>query len=382
MYAHKRIANLDGLRFLAALIVVICHFDIIKSFYGFERRGWRFFNNAAQVAVTFFFVLSGFLITYLLLKEKFNQPAGRFRLFRFYGKRIRRIWPLYYLLVLLTFFLFTGISWMNSFHGMEPVGNTGSEGWNRFIGYLFFLPNHTEYFHGSAFFLGQTWSLGVEEFFYLFFPAGLWLVSKKKVLTYCLVLLIGFGLTATITNYLRAVTADPGNTLSILFVFFYKYRIYAFAAGAIAAWLIVKEEKTGMKRLSEKKGRLLAGIGVITFSLLILSGLTASFLTQQVYALGIAGFIYVTVSSGTVFTFLNHRHMIYLGKISYGIYMLHPVAIVTVLHYTSGWHPGQWYGETLLVLAAILMTILLSILSYEGMERFFIGRFPAKHFNG
>ena len=89
MQQTGRISNLDGLRFLAAAVVAICHFDIIKAYYGLERTGWRFFSNAAQMAVSFFFVLSGFLITYLLLKEKYANPDNRFRLFRFYGKRER-----------------------------------------------------------------------------------------------------------------------------------------------------------------------------------------------------------------------------------------------------------------------------------------------------
>ena len=74
MQQTGRISNLDGLRFLAAAVVAICHFDIIKAYYGLERTGWRFFSNAAQMAVSFFFVLSGFLITYLLLKEKYANP--------------------------------------------------------------------------------------------------------------------------------------------------------------------------------------------------------------------------------------------------------------------------------------------------------------------
>ena len=67
---QKRFSNLDGLRFIAALVVVICHFEIIKTYFGIPKTGGRFYSNSAQVAVTFFFVLSGFLITWLLLKEK------------------------------------------------------------------------------------------------------------------------------------------------------------------------------------------------------------------------------------------------------------------------------------------------------------------------
>src|SRR5258705_12991462 len=100
MTQHKWFYNFDGLRFFAALIVVITHIESIKKDFNLPSLyNYSFFTNAAPLAVTFFFVLSGFLIAYLLMHEQQKNAKGKINLFKFYRNRILRIWPLYYLLV-------------------------------------------------------------------------------------------------------------------------------------------------------------------------------------------------------------------------------------------------------------------------------------------
>lgn len=371
MTAEKRIANLDGLRFIAAAVVAVCHFDLIKVHFGLERTGWRFFSNSAQVAVTFFFVLSGFLITWLLLREKLADSTGRISIRRFYLKRIKRIWPLYYLLLLLTFFVFREISLLN-----PSLGNELTAGNNlvmkRFTGYLFFLPNYTEYTWGPQFYFGQTWSLGVEEFFYLFFPVGLYFVSKKGVLKYLLILAAVFFLLSIGVHFFNRYSPAASGLKSILFVFFDKYRIYAFAAGGIGAWLLLNRDPVTTKRMALLEKKVIAWTLLFLLTGLILGGVTFSFLTQQVYSLLIAFFLYATVSSGISFYFLNNRVMIYLGKISYGIYMLHGLAIVMVLQLAGKLEGLSMAGEIVLTAVAVLLTIMLAAASYELFEKFFL----------
>ena len=96
--------NLTGLRFIAALVVLIHHVEQYRSIYG-KTNYW---NNSTirllgEEGVTLFFVLSGFLITYLLLAEKAN--VGTILIKQFYVRRILRIWPLYFLVVVLGFFI-------------------------------------------------------------------------------------------------------------------------------------------------------------------------------------------------------------------------------------------------------------------------------------
>ncbi len=109
--------GLNGLRFYAAFAVVITHIELIKSFQGYptfwvENSGnnltlrsiiQKFVFELGSLGVYFFFVLSGFLITYLLLVEKAKTKTVAVK--KFYVRRILRIWPLYYLIVILGFFV-------------------------------------------------------------------------------------------------------------------------------------------------------------------------------------------------------------------------------------------------------------------------------------
>lgn len=367
MQQNGRIPNFDGLRFLAAAVVAICHFDIIKAAYGLERTGWRFFSNAAQMAVSFFFVLSGFLITCLLLKEKYASPDNRFRIFRFYGKRIRRIWPLYYLLLLIAFFVLPQIQYLQM---SGESGNT--DHMKRLAGYLFWLPNYTEYRLGPQPFLGQTWSLAVEECFYLFFPVGLFFVKKKNVFRYLFLLTVISLLLTVVVIFLKRYSQLSVDVKSVMHVIAEKYRIYAFGAGAIAAWLLLNNDHIKWKGLLfiRQKG-LSLGLSLL-LSFLVIGGVTFSFITQQVYAFLFALLIYSLVSSGIRFALLNHRFILYLGKISYGIYMLHPLTMVICLQRCKNILPDNCLGELMMFITSLLMTILLSALSYELMEKHFL----------
>jgi peptidoglycan/LPS O-acetylase OafA/YrhL len=89
--------GLNALRFIAAFLVVMHHSETIKRKNEIENYEWLgLFRNGSN-AVTFFFVLSGFLITYLLLKE--SGKTGDVKIKNFYIKRVLRIWPLYFLLI-------------------------------------------------------------------------------------------------------------------------------------------------------------------------------------------------------------------------------------------------------------------------------------------
>src|ERR1044071_5481753 len=90
--------GLNGLRFLAASAVIITHVELLKGVLGLPNH-WKnpVLFNLGGLGVYFFFVLSGFLITYLLLSEK--NMTGHISIKKFYFRRIFRIWPIYYLLV-------------------------------------------------------------------------------------------------------------------------------------------------------------------------------------------------------------------------------------------------------------------------------------------
>src|SRR5260370_28291020 len=90
--------GLNGLRFFAGMLVVISRVELMKDHQGYRSAAANLaVYELGRLAVTFFFVLSGFLITYLLLTE--NSSAGAIEIRKFYVRRMVRIWPLYYLMV-------------------------------------------------------------------------------------------------------------------------------------------------------------------------------------------------------------------------------------------------------------------------------------------
>src|SRR5436853_5700667 len=105
--------GLYGLRFFAAMMVIVSHVELFKDYHGLPNA---YASNLAvyelgRMGVTLFFVLSGFLISYLLLAEK--QATGTISVGRFYIRRILRIWPLYYLLVAVTFLVLPSLGFFS-----------------------------------------------------------------------------------------------------------------------------------------------------------------------------------------------------------------------------------------------------------------------------
>ncbi|MDR0972009.1 MAG: acyltransferase [Bacteroidales bacterium] len=173
--------GLNQLRFFAALLVLIHHSETIRLKYGlFNLEYLSFFQNGYN-AVLFFFVLSGFLITYLLLKEEKEKDSISVK--QFYLKRVRRIWPLYFLLVVFGTLIMPYLFQVFNIPYQMPY--TFNQVWYYFV---FFLPCLVLFFYGHHF-LEPLWSIGVEEIFYLIW-APLFKYFKKHILK-ILFLIIG-----------------------------------------------------------------------------------------------------------------------------------------------------------------------------------------------
>jgi peptidoglycan/LPS O-acetylase OafA/YrhL len=158
--SHTYLKGLTPLRFFAAFFVIISHGQLSLSKLGCDRlKDFAIFNRGGD-AVEFFYVLSGFLITFLLQKE--ISRTGTVSIRRFYARRVFRIWPLYFLIVAVGF-LFLGVLYPRMF-GQRffdfPV-------WKGFVLFLLFLPNLATSLY-SVGMLFPLRTIGVEEQYYLF----------------------------------------------------------------------------------------------------------------------------------------------------------------------------------------------------------------------
>lgn len=366
---HKWFYNFDGLRFFAALLVVITHSESLKKDFNLPSLyQTSFFTNAGPIAVTFFFVLSGFLIAWLLMQEQLLQATEKrkIRLQAFYTKRILRIWPLYYTVVLLTFFVFPHIALLQ-YPGFGKSFLT--ENFNAFELYVSFLPNLSYHEYGNVLYLGQVWSLGVEEFFYLFFPLGLYFLSPGNNLKFFIVLAAG-SIAITVASKFWCSINDINLPLPCIYIS--RYRIYAFASGALSAYGYMHLHNKHIIYKNMQLVKIITQALLIVTAAVLLSGITFSSLTHPVYAFVFAVLLLLLTVSNTKIASLNHRYIIYLGKISYGIYMLHPLAIIICIklfYFNSG---IAVLDVILFDTLAVTVVIVLAMISYTCLEKPFL----------
>ena len=167
--------NLDGLRFFCFLSVFLFHSLETDKDYIKLNPVYRFFKESSFangfLGVNFFFVLSGCLITYLLIKEK--QRVRSIHIGHFWMRRILRIWPLYFACV---FYGFIILPYTKILAGGQPAETANP--WY----YLGFISNFDYIRHGlpDSKSLGVLWSVAIEEQFYLAWPVILSLFAVKK----------------------------------------------------------------------------------------------------------------------------------------------------------------------------------------------------------
>jgi len=353
--------NLNGLRFIAAFMVVIHHLEQLLSVYGHTN----YWNNPiilsiGGLGVELFFVLSGFLITYLLLTEEKNTKEISIK--DFYIRRILRIWPLYYLIVILAFFVFPHFKPF-----LLPVYSEqlAAHYWQALLLFVLFLPNLALSGFGLVVpYASQAWSVGVEEQFYLIWPILMKYFKNKLVVLlsvvvlYLLIKFIGFRF---IKHFLFW-----NEWLELLRAFWSSFKIDCMAIGGIFSYLLFTKHKV-LKLLFNRY--LFLSALVLVLSMIVFS-IEVPYITQEVYAI-LFGIIILNLAnnrnSGLI---LENKIFNYLGKISYGLYMYHVIAIVFCIQLFR--HFGWLHYHIILLFSCLSVTILLASISYKFVEKRFI----------
>lgn len=356
----------NALRALAALSVVVSH---IEQFKFTQNIAGLFETPALQrpSAVMFFFVLSGFLITYLLLVEQ--DSYGRIAIGQFYLRRCLRIWPLYFLTILWAFFFLPGL------HGMSNLNaDLSVEYYPKLILFMVILPNVALMLFPPVLAAAHTWSVGAEEQFYLLWPlfvrafarhlipASLALIAIKVLVSLALRSVLDQSGTLGFDAATTRAFALPAGLLAA-------FPVEMMAFGAVGASLVFHDRTSRVRLLFHPVSRILC---LVLGAVLVLGLLDRRF----DLLLGIVFTVFVTqvAANWRSWHWLDNGLLDYLGKRSYGISMLHPSVIVLVLDrlIQARATDDPVAFNVLLYVLSVGGTIAVSALSYRWFESPFL----------
>jgi len=310
--------QLDGLRFFAFLLVFFSHFRWVPpSIARIPGVGWllRELHRHGGLGVDLFLVLSAYLITTLLLIE--HKKLGRISLKFFYIRRTLRIWPLYYFILALSVLVLPVLQgvWSTAQH-QDVLGTHG-------VFSTFFLANIAELFTDVAVpkRIGHLWTISLEEQFYVVWPAMLVVLLKRPKLIPA-ALLSAFAL--SVATRALVVSAE----MQVAIWKFTLTHLDPFALGSLLALYRFKHPGNG-----QHSGlRFLLGIGLILFTTRFPRPRDETMHVVWTYAVVALGFTFIIDgildSSHKWFCrFLSWGPFVWLGQISYGLYVYHLVGI-------------------------------------------------------
>jgi peptidoglycan/LPS O-acetylase OafA/YrhL len=351
--------ELDGLRFYAFLGVFVCHALPIEetSYRGLHVPLpwlWGLIIQSGSAGVDLFFALSAFLITSLLLRER--QETGGISLRLFYTRRILRIWPLYFLVVVLGIVIAHAMPRQSHFWYY-----TQSLPWYYIVGYALFMSNWVYAVFGAPQSIcAPLWTVSIEEQFYLIWPVVAKMLSRRGMMI------------AAIVTFLFAVASQIGIVLSGVrgnFTYFGSAsRCDSLALGIVLA--------LGVERLP----KLTRGLRLLLVAGGLIGLLGSSWLMNQPYSaiirvvpgrlmisLGSAAILYGCMYSSN--KLLTSGWIVQLGKISYGLYALHFTGIFIIL---SLLRPAHGLNLLLGKALGLAMTVFLASVSYRWFESPFL----------
>lgn len=331
--------ELDGVRAIAILMVMFFHF-----FSDFETDGsiFQFLKQWAmkgETGVTLFFVLSGFLITRILLSSRESENY----FYNFFVRRSLRIFPLYYLFLVIYYLtpLFFG--------GVIP--EFGLQ-----IYYWIYLQDFSTTFGWKSEGPGQFWSLAVEEHFYLIWPFLIYYLRERAIIFWIGVIIV--------TSFVLRIYMSQRYPLIHHFTF---TRMDDLAIGAILALL----EYNGFVKRKNSIYFLLLLIPVNMVWVLnrfvgpsIVDSI--GFLQTSISFCSLIGFVICLQEGNWLKKFLSQTPLIYTGKVSYGLYVFHPFCfkLFEIFLNTKFWVVN--------LIGSLIFTYIIATLSYYYFEAYFL----------
>ncbi len=319
------INSLTGLRFIAALVVFVHH---LNNKFGFGVNP----HSIGSLAVSFFFVLSGFVLVYAYHDRLNHQQQVKTFLFN----RWARIWPLHFACLAIAIFSFRGL-------GAFASGDT----WWRFLANVLLLQSWFSHDNWVFAFNGVSWSISTEAFFYLLFPVLLFASGKRLKKSLIVLGLAVFGVVIGLSicnskeliadyNFFRVGQVNPW------------LRLPDFLIGIVAGWIYLKRQDQ-QQRPHQFWIDSVHELMILSLIYATVLWVTHQRIQQQIvhsswgslflgswfrveYPVGLFGIaVYVFAKSkGLVSRIVANRLFVYLGKISYAFYLIHHQVIRSV----------------------------------------------------
>lgn len=369
MGSNKNIffGGLNELRAIAALSVILHHIELFKhrdqigSLFDSKYSAY-FIGHLGKNGVYLFFVLSGFLITYLLLAEKGKN--NHINLKKFYLRRIFRIWPLYYIIIFISFIVIPFLASAFPLFSITPsyyhlIKDTSNYDIMSVFLHIMFLPNFALKAGKVIVGASQSWSVGVEEQFYIVWPLIVSFFNKKIMVSVFLCILIAFiviNLKFPLSLIGGIVSIIPFEFMAIGSLGGYFYSVYA---DKITAYTKSKTIYAAVLLL------ILALISIPVFTLYI-----------QNIILGFVFLLLIIISiNPSNKAVLRNKSFSFLGGISYGIYMYHP--FIMFLIFPVFYKLLKFYNNIFVFNIGVFifipgLSILISYGSYRYIEKKFI----------
>ena len=363
-----RIPELDGLRGLAILAVLIFHSTIFAPSSQFDAV-LHSVGTSLWIGVDLFFVLSGFLITGIL----FDSKGQRFYLRNFYIRRALRIFPLYFLVLSITIFVLPRLS--------SRFPEIGDEQW----WYWCYLSNFDLVSRGlKHLVLGPTWSLAIEEQFYLLWPLVICCLSRRQLMALCLML---SAVAVGSRWWLFEQEAQP----NVIYLSTHT-RMDTLAVGSFLA--LAARGPKGLAALAPWAWVTLVLFGGYLVSILFDGHLSKSFREMILYGYSAVAFccgalLVLTLTrqaNGLTHRLLTSSPLLFFGKYSYALYLFNRPFVDII---REGWFEPSFMpaivgssfpGQALFSLVFIAIPSVMAVVSWHVFEKHFL--LLKRHFDG
>jgi peptidoglycan/LPS O-acetylase OafA/YrhL len=326
---------LDGLRAVSILLVILHHTA------RWESKLVSTLQHNGRYGVSLFFVISGFLICTLFLREQ--TKTGKIDLWKFYGRRALRLLPLYYALLIVQAILIFGLR-------LYSPANQGLFGAN-LPSYIFYYSNWLPTSGQGPYFC--AWSLAVEEQFYLTFGLLIVFASRKRVI---IAILAALFLKICVYGLFGPIDA---NSTFWRVVFSYQEAILI---GVLIAFILNTQKGYEFLAKLLRSPWVLTGVGAATASWLLFQPIQpqSSLWEQLLYVLMALLLVGVVIRRRT--PVVGGKVLAYVGRISYGIYLFHMFVICCVERIPGGASPWLDFPLT------VSLTVVAAALSYQFFE--------------